>query len=181
MNEEIQEIDRLIKQTGELSDCLIRLTRKLQEQQAGIYVQRGQEWSERLAAVRNKLTDLAACSGILIHEIDQERQRHQHQAYVNARVAVTNGSSTPQEAVIELLRTSVADQKMSPDSAAEQLVKLLRPDLPASRKIEIRESARAAFEAGDDVISKVRPFLKAGQHHAEHSRDSNKQAVRQRV
>ena len=180
MNEEIQEIDRLIKQTGELSDCLIRLTRKLQEQQAGIYVQR-QERSERLAAVRNKLTDLAACSGTLMHEIDQERQRHQHQAYVNARFAVTNGTSTPQEAVIELLRTSVADQTMSPDSAAEQLVKLLRPDLPASRKIEIRESARAAFEAGDDVISKVRPFLKVDQHHAGYSRNSNEQAVRQRV
>lgn len=103
MSDEIQDIEKLIKQSGELSDSLIRLARKLQERQAGIYVQRGQERSERLAAVRSKLTDLAACSGILIHEIDQERQRHQHQAYINARVAVNNGTSTPQEAVIELL------------------------------------------------------------------------------
>jgi hypothetical protein len=49
---------------------------------------------------------------------------------------------------------------MSPDSAAEQLVKLLRPDLPASQKIEIRETAREAFEAGNDVLEKIKPFLK---------------------
>jgi hypothetical protein len=51
---------------------------------------------------------------------------------------------TAQEAVIKLLRASVADKTMSPDSAAEQLVKLLRTDLPVS-KIEIREKAKAAF------------------------------------
>jgi hypothetical protein len=38
--------------------------------------------------------------------------------------------------------------------------KLLRQDLPVSRRIEIRETAKAAFEAGDDVLGKVRPFLK---------------------
>ena len=181
MTDEIQEIERLIKQTAELADSLIRLTRKLQEQKADIYAQHGQERSQRLAAARSTLTDLAACSGCLVHEIDEERQRHQRQVYIKARVAVTNGTSTPQEAVIELLRTSVEDQTMSPDSAAEQLVKLLRPDLPASTKIEVRESARAAFEAGDDVTSKVRPFLKAGQHQAEYSRHSNEQAVRRQV
>lgn len=42
---------------------------------------------------------------------------------------------------------------MSPDFAVEQLIKLLHPDLPVSRKIEIRETTRAAFEAGDDVVS----------------------------
>ena len=42
----------------------------------------------------------------------------------------------------------------------EQLANLLRQDLPVSRRIEIRETTRTAFEAGDDVVSKIRPFLK---------------------
>src|SRR5260370_4170036 len=75
-------------------------------------------------------------------------------------IAVAKGTATPQEAVVELLRVGVADKTISPDSALEQLAKLLRPDLPVSRRIEIRETAKAAFEAGADVLRKVVPFLK---------------------
>jgi hypothetical protein len=49
---------------------------------------------------------------------------------------------------------------MTPAAATEQLANLLRTDLPVSKKIEIRESARAAFEAGDDAFEKIKPFLK---------------------
>src|SRR5258707_11524456 len=74
---------------------------------------------------------------------------------VRARVGVVEEAATPQEAVVELLRVGVTDKSMSPDFAVEQLAKLLRQDLPVSRRIEIRETAKAAFEAGDDVLGKV--------------------------
>jgi hypothetical protein len=63
-------------------------------------------------------------------------------------------------AVIELLRAFVADNKMAPGQAIEELVKLVRTDLPTSGKIAIREAAKAAFETGDDIVGKIRPFLK---------------------
>src|SRR5260221_5716927 len=80
-------------------------------------------------------------------------------AGVKGRVGGLKETATPQEAVVELLRVGVTDKSMSPDFAVEQLAKLLRQDLPVSRRIEIRETAKAAFEAGDDVLGKVRPFL----------------------
>jgi hypothetical protein len=59
---------------------------------------------------------------------------------------------------IELLRAGVAGKKITADAAAEQLAKSL--DLPASLRIQIRETVKAAFEAGDDVVSKIRPYLR---------------------
>src|SRR5689334_3057183 len=69
------------------------------------------------------------------------------------------------EAAIELLRTGVASKTITADAAAEQLAKLL--DLPASRRIQIRETVKATFETGDDVISKIRPYLKRSTQVAE--------------
>ncbi len=180
MNEEIQEIDKLTKQTGDLADSLIRYARKLQEQSQHA-LDPNQDRSERFAVLLEKLMDLGACSGVLAQEMEKERTRYQHQAYVNARVAVTAGTSTPQEAVIELLRASVADKTMSPDSAAEQLVKLLRTDLPVSTKIEIREKAEAAFEAGQDVVRNVTPFLSNGQCSLQQISTSKKRIISQRM
>jgi hypothetical protein len=135
MNDEIQDIETLIKQSGELSDSLIRLARKLQERDRH-RAQSREERAQNLATLHRKLTNL------------------------RSHIDLVNGTATPQEAVVELLRVGVADKTISPDSAVEQLAKLLRPDLPVSRRIEIRETAKAAFEAGDDVLGKVRPFLK---------------------
>ena len=52
---------------------------------------------------------------------------------------------------------------MTPAAAAEQLAKLFEPGLPFCKKIDIRQTAETAFEAGEDVVSKVRPFLKGAQ------------------
>ena len=135
MNDEIQDIETLIKQSGELFDSLIRLARKLQERDRH-RAQSREERAQNLATLHRKLTNL------------------------RSHIDLVNGTATPQEAVVELLRVGVADKTISPDSAVEQLAKLLRQDLPVSRRIEIRETAKAAFEAGDDVLGKVRPFLK---------------------
>ena len=106
---------------------------------------------------------------------------NQDEAYVKARVAVVDGTATPQEAVIELLRVGVADKTMTPDFAVEQLAKLLRPDLPVSRRIQIREIAKAAFETGDDVVGKIKPFLRDGQRQAEQIRNSEKRTISRRT
>src|SRR5258708_21127094 len=159
MTEEIQEIERLIRQSSELGDSLIRLARKLQEQnrhQARSY----EEPSENLHALQKTLTDLRSQIDDAECEISAYRHYSKDGGYAKARVAVAEGTATPQEAAIELLRVSVADKTMTPDFAVEQLAKLLRPDLPVSRRIEIREAAKAAFQTADDVVSKIRPFLK---------------------
>jgi hypothetical protein len=131
MTEEIQEIERLIKQSGELADSLLHMVQKLREQR-----QR------------------------LLHGIDNEQTGPHHEAYVTVRRMVANGTITPQEVAVKLLQVAVIHGTMTPADAAGQVAKLLRPDLPVSRKIELRETTKPAFEADDDVLEKIKPFLK---------------------
>jgi len=131
MTEEIHEIERLIKQSGELADSLIRLAQKLQA-----HHQR------------------------LLHEIDNEQTSPHHEAYVTVRRMVASGTITPQEAAVKLLQVAVIHGTMTPADATEQVVKLLRPDLPVSRRIRLRETTKAAFEADGDVLENIKPFLK---------------------
>jgi hypothetical protein len=159
MSDEIQDIEKLIRQSGELSDSLIRLARKLQERNRH-RTQLHEERAQNLATLHRELNNLSSHIDLVNNEIGLRQYYNQDEACVKARVAVVDGTATPQEAVVELLRVGVTDKSMSPDFAVEQLAKLLRQDLPVSRRIEIRETAKAAFEAGDDVLGKVRPFLK---------------------
>jgi hypothetical protein len=131
MTEEIQEIERLIKQSGELADSLIRLAHKLQE--------------------HNRR---------LLHEIDNEQTSPHHEAYVTVRRMVASGTITPQEAAVKLLQVAVIHGTMTPADATEQVVKLLRPDVPVSRRIQLHETTKAAFEADGDVLENIKPFLK---------------------
>jgi hypothetical protein len=160
MSDEIQDIEKLIRQSGELSDSLIRLAQKLQERnrhQAQLHEERAQN----RATLHRKLNDLSSHIDLVNNEIGLRQYYNQDEAYVKARAAIVDGTATPQEAAVGLLRVGVTDKSMSPDFAVEQLAKLLRPDLPVSRRIEIRETAKAAFEAGDDVLKKIKPFLKS--------------------
>jgi hypothetical protein len=75
-----------------------------------------------------------------------------------------NAITAQQEATINALRLLIADKTIAPQQAAEHLVKLLANDLPVSRRIEIRETAKAAFEAGGDAFEKIKPFLKEAAH-----------------
>jgi hypothetical protein len=154
MTEEIQEIERLIKQSAEFADSLIRLARKLQEQSQKQVRVNEERW-ENLRALDKTLTDLHSYIEVAKREIGPYRQ---DEADPKAHVAVLGGTATPPEAAIELLRAGVAGKKITAEAAAEQVAKSL--DLPASQRIQIRETVKAAFEAGDDVISKIRPYLK---------------------
>jgi hypothetical protein len=169
MSEDIQEIERLIKQSTELSDSLTRLARKLQQQNKGPY----QELADGLGALHAKLTDLHSYIDIVKREIGPQRHYYT-EGYAKARQAVAQQTATPQEAGLEVLRTAVADKTMTPEAAAEWLVKLLPAHLPASRKIEIRQTAKASLEAGDDIAGKIRPFLKNPSDQAEQKRNVNK-------
>jgi hypothetical protein len=66
----------------------------------------------------------------------------------------------PHEAALELLFAAVADKAMTSERAASEIAKLLRPDLPVSRRIAIREDVKKAFEIGDDFANRIQPFLK---------------------
>ena len=61
---------------------------------------------------------------------------------------------------MKLLQVAVIHGTMTPADAAVQVDKLLRPDLPVSRRIELRETTKTAFEADDNVLEKIKPFLK---------------------
>jgi hypothetical protein len=157
MTEEIQEIERIIKQSAELADSLIRLARKLQEQnqkQVRVYEER----RENLRALHKTLADLHSYIEVAKREIGLYGHYGQDEAYAKAYIAAVGGTATPPEAAIELLRAGVSGKTITADVAAEQLAKLL--DLPVSQRIQIRETVKAAFEAGDDVVSKIRPYLK---------------------
>jgi hypothetical protein len=157
MTEEIQEIEKLIKQSAELGDSLIRLARKLQEQSKKQVRADEGRW-DNLCALDNTLTDLRSYIEVAKREIGPYRHYGQDEAYPKAHIAVLGGTATPPEAAIELLRAGVASKTITVEAAAEQLAKLL--DLPASRRIQIRQTVKAAFEAGDGVVSKIRPYLK---------------------
>jgi uncharacterized coiled-coil protein SlyX len=170
MSEDLQQIERLIKQSTELGDSLVRLARKLQEQNER-KVQINQEQAQHLGALHAQLTDLRTHIDAVNHEIRTQRYDHM---YAEARQAVEEHALSPQEAVIEVLRAAVTDKTMTSEQAAAQLVSLLRADLPASRKIEIRQTAKASLEAGDDIAGKIRPFLKNAPDQAEQQRKVNK-------
>ena len=170
MSEDIQEIERLIKQSTEFGDSLIRLARKLQEQNRS-KPQLNRQRAEDLGALHAKLTDLQSHIDLLRPEIVTQRYDH---VYAKARHAVAEDAATPQEAVIHVLQAAVADKTMTAESAARQLTRLLRDDLPPSLKIAIREAAQVGFKAGDDIAGKIRPFLKNAPDQAEQQRRVNK-------
>ncbi len=158
MSEEIQQIDRLIKQSAELSNSLIRLARKIQEQNTS-KTQLNQEQAEDLRALHAKLTDLRSQIDVVKREILTHRYDHIY--------------ASPQEA-IQVLSARVTDKTMTPEQSVTELTSLLRTDLPASRKIEICQTAKASLEAGDDIAGKLRPFLKNAPDQAERQRKVNK-------
>jgi hypothetical protein len=168
MSQEIQEIERLIKQSGELADSLIRFARKLQEQeQSDRRTQITEEHAKRLASLDNRLVHVSETIAPVTDHIRTLRYEH---SYAKARQSVANETATPQEAAINILQAAVADRTMTPDQAVHEVAELLRSDLSASQNIKIREVARAAFEAGDDVAGTVRPFLKGAQQQTEQQR-----------
>lgn len=172
MNEEIQEIERLVRKSGELAESLIQLARKLQQRihQADIH----EKPSGDVASLYDKLANLHSDVDLVKHDTDPHRHYKRDEADAKAFKAFMDGTATREAAMIELLRVGVAEKTMTPELAAEQLAKLLSPDLPVSQRIQIREIAKAAFSAGDDVSSKVSPFLKGAQRQQSEQQEAGK-------
>ena len=157
MSDDTQEIERLIKQIGEFGESLARLARKLEEQN----LQRSQNYQDDaadLVAPEKDKTVERSYKEVVSRQADV--QGDYDSDYAKVRRAVLDGTMTPQEAALDLLCAAVADKTMTPNEAASEIAKLLRPDLPVSRRIAIREDLKASFQAGGDVASRIRPFLK---------------------
>src|SRR5258707_6537759 len=106
MSEDIQEIERLIKQCEELSDALIRLGRKLQEQNRR-RTQFNQEQGKDLGALHAKLTELRSHIDVVKHEILTSRYDHLY--------------ATKQEPAGKRLRAGVADKAITSEYAAQKV------------------------------------------------------------
>jgi hypothetical protein len=115
MSEEIQEIERLIKQSGELADALIRLTRKLQEQKR-------RDNDAELHRLHAKLTELTTHVQTL---------SHQSTGMQKGRLPE---NATSREQTYRSLQTAVGEKSIAPDQAAERFL-CLAPELSASQKI----------------------------------------------
>src|SRR6266404_8057711 len=77
MSGDLQEIERLIKQSAEFSDSLIRLARKLQEQnKSKSKTQLNREQAEDLHALHTKLTDLRSHIDVIKRELLAHRYDH---------------------------------------------------------------------------------------------------------
>ncbi len=99
MTDEIQEIERFIKQIGDLGESLIHLTRKLQEQN----LQRSRNYqddSANLFASERSRTSEPSQSDGASREIRPQRDYGSDNA--KARRAVLDGTMTPQEVALEL-------------------------------------------------------------------------------
>jgi hypothetical protein len=114
MSEDLQEIERLIKQSAEFSDSVIRLARKLQEQNKS-KTQLNREQVEDLHALHTKLTDLRSHIDVVKRELLAHRYDNM---YAEARQAVEEHALSSQEAVIEVLRAAVADKTITSEQAA---------------------------------------------------------------
>ena len=106
MSEDLQEIERLIKQSAEFSDSLIRLARKLQEQNNS-KTQLNREQVEDLRALHTKLTDLRSHIDLVKRELLGHRYDHV--------------SATPQKPADEGLRGGVADRTITSGQAAQKV------------------------------------------------------------
>src|SRR5215469_17493905 len=100
MNEEIQEIEKLLKQGGELAESLIQLTRKLQHRR-----------TQEVNIQERSLSDTTALK------------------------AVMDATTPSEQVIIELLRVGVAEKRITPEHAAEQIANLFRRDLAVSERI----------------------------------------------
>jgi hypothetical protein len=106
MSEDLQEIERLIKQSAEFSDSLIRLGRKLQEQNKS-KTQLNREQAEDLHALHTKLTDLRSHIDVVKREVLAHRYDHVY--------------ATPQKPADEGLRSGVVDKRITSEQAAQKV------------------------------------------------------------
>lgn len=106
MSEDLQEIERLIKQSAEFSDSLIRLARKLQEQNKR-KTQLNRQQAEDLHALHTKLSDLRSHIDVVKRELLAHRYDHV--------------CATPQKLADEGLRGGVVDRTIASEQAAQKV------------------------------------------------------------
>src|SRR5258708_3628292 len=149
MSEEIAEIEKAISQASNIIETLIRLQQRLRVQEQHQFNVPRARTNQEIGRYRYN------------HIVKAEEQRTVEQTYRNLRTAMADQALTPHEAATQLLRAAVADKTMTPDQAATELLRLAPSELPASRKITLREAARTAFENGGNLSLITKQFNKA--------------------
>ena len=145
MSEDLQEIERLIKQSAEFSDSLIRLARKLQEQNKS-KTQLNREQAEDLHALHTKLTDLRSHIDVVKRELLAHRYDHVY--------------ATPQKPPDEGLRGGVVDRTITSEQAAQKV-----RDLDAQLEKEYGDllpnsaSAHHLFEPSDPAHARLHELV----------------------
>jgi hypothetical protein len=145
MSEDLQKIERLIKQSAEFSDSLIRLGRKLQEQNKS-KTQLNREQAEDLHALHTKLTDLRSHIDVVKRELLEHRYDHLY--------------ATPQKPADEGLRGGVVDRTITSEQAAKKV-----RDLDAQLEKEYGDlltnsaSAYHLFEPSDPARARLHELV----------------------
>jgi hypothetical protein len=145
MSEDLQEIERLIKQSAEFSESLIRLARKLQEQNKS-KMQLNREQAEDLHALHTKLTDLRTHIDVVKRELLGHRYDH--------------ADATPQKPAHEGLRGGVVDRTITSEQAAQKV-----RDLDAQLEKEYGDlltnsaSAHHLFEPSDPARARLHELI----------------------
>ena len=146
MSEDLQEIERLIRQSAEFSDSLIRFARKLQEQSKS-KTQLNREQAEDLHALHTKLTDLRSHIDVVKRELLGHRYDHVY--------------ATPQKPADEGLRGGVVDRTITSEQAAQKV-----RDLDAQLEKEYGDlltnsaSAYHLFEPSDPARSRLHELVR---------------------
>jgi hypothetical protein len=145
MSEDLQEIERLIKQSAELSDSLIRLARKLQEQNRR-RTQFNQEQGGDLGALHAKLTELRSHIDVVKRELPAHRYNHVY--------------ATPQKPADEGLRSGVVDKRITSEQAAQK-VRNLDTQLEKEYGDLLTNSANAyhLFEPSDPARARLHELV----------------------
>src|SRR6266403_882321 len=145
MSEDLQEIERLIRQSAEFSDSLIRFARKLQEHSKS-KTQLNREQAEDLHALHKKLTDLRSHIDVVKRELLGHQYDHVY--------------ATPQKPADEGLRDGVVHRTITSEQAAQKV-----RDLDAQLEKEYGDlltnsaSAYHLFEPSDPARARLHELV----------------------
>ena len=130
---------------------------------------------ENLRALDKTLTDLRSYIDVAKREIGPYRHYGQDEADPKAHVAVLGEPLLRPRQLSNSFAPSVAGKKIAAEAAAEQVAhRSICLYLEESRSAK---PSKAAFEAGDDVLDKIKPFLKgAVQNRQQSSSESEKRS-----
>jgi hypothetical protein len=162
MSEDLQEIERLIKQSTELGDSLVRLARKVQEQNKS-KTQLNRQQVEDLRALHKKLTDLRSHIDVvkrelLAHRYDNVYATTQKSADEGLRAEAADKTIAPEQAIQKVRDLDSQMEKQYADLLANSASahRLFEPSDPARPQLEELVHQDGRYRTLDEYLSKQR-------------------------